>query len=393
MIERVLNRVAAGFGRKELAALLAAVLAAQVSAALAAEAKQAGLPQFIEANFPLWNANHDGVLRREEIDRLMGNRSIQGREAAVLVTIYRQMKKDDDGGENAQRTKAEVLALAGDRDFQKAVDAATKKLDSLDRRLFAPGDPDLLSFHQGHVGDCFLLAAIAADVHRDPTAVRLMIHTASNGGFKVAFRDGSLINVPALTDAELLLGSKMDGNHGIWLGVLEKAYGIIRERISAEKTGEPVDPKAAPPEEVISGGRPGPIISLLTGHEAKGVRNEHGPHKNGKGMSNEQLHELLMQLTRDRRLMCTAVSRDAKHPPGIAGHHVYAVFGYDAAKREVILFNPWGQTFQPQGEPGPTHGYPVSHGVFNVPLGDFREIFNGIVYETTTPVHSAAVKK
>ncbi len=100
-----------------------------------------------------------------------------------------------------------------------------------------------------------------------------------------------------------------------------------------------------------------------------------------------------MRLTRDQRLVCTGVPRDAKRPPGIAGGHVYAVFGYDAASRELTIFNPWGQTFKPEGEPGPQHGYPVSHGVFNVPLGDFRAIFGGIVYETTTPVHNALAGK
>ncbi len=259
MVGRVLSGAAAGFGRRGFALLLAVMLAAHASTAVAANAKQVDLREFVEAHFPRWTGNHGDLLEREQIDRLMGNRSVEGREAAVLVTIYRHMKKEEDGGDHARLTKEELLALAGDRDFQKAVGAASRKLETIDRRLFAAGDPDLQSFHQGRVGDCFLLAAIAAAVHRDPLAIRQMIHGANNEGFKVAFGDGSVIHVPGLTDAELLLGARMDGTHGIWLAVLEKSYDIIRERNSTEKTGDPLDPKAVPPEEVIGGGAPAPL--------------------------------------------------------------------------------------------------------------------------------------
>ena len=85
------------------------------------------------------------------------------------------------------------------------------------------------------MGDCYLLGPIAGAVHLAPQAIRDMIHPARNEGFEVAFGNGEKIRVPALTDAELLLGAKMDASHGIWLAVLEKAYGIIRARDRAKR--------------------------------------------------------------------------------------------------------------------------------------------------------------
>ena len=51
------------------------------------------------------------------------------------------------------------------------------------------------------------LSAIAAQVHRNPKAIREMIHPEVTGGFRVVFGDGQKIEVAPLTDGELLLGS------------------------------------------------------------------------------------------------------------------------------------------------------------------------------------------
>jgi hypothetical protein len=340
---------------------------------------------FIEAQFPQWNGNHDGILDLQAINKQIENQSVRGLEAAVIVTIFRQIFESGKS-DRSSVTRQELLASAADSEFQKAVHGASRKLETLDRHLFLATDPNLLSFHQGRVGDCYLLATIAAAVHRNPQAIRDMIRPEKNDAFEVIFADGQKIHVPALTDAELLLGARMDDAHGIWLAVLEKAYGIIREHKKTEKTGEPLDPKENAPEELIGGGRAAPIISLLTGHETDSASNTQKAHKKNNLLTNQQFHELLVKLNKDRRLICTGVPRDGKRPPGIAGGHVYAVIGYDSTRRQLTIFNPWGQKFEPKGDPGPVNGYPTIHGTFNVPLEEFRAIFGGIVYETTKPL-------
>ena len=101
-----------------------------------------------------------------------------------------------------------VLKLAKDRDFEKAVESTIKQLETIDRDLFLPTDPDLATFHQGRLGDCYLLSTLAANAHRRPQVIRSMIHPEVTGGFQVEFGNGQRIKVATLTDCELLVGAQ-----------------------------------------------------------------------------------------------------------------------------------------------------------------------------------------
>ena len=248
----------------------------------------ASLVQLVESRFPHWDSNSDGLLDVGEINRQIASPSIHGTEAAILVAIFRGPLQK---GDRSSVTRQEILAVARDRGFQKGVEKSSAKLATLERDLLLPDDPNLLSFHQGRIGDCYLLAGIAAAVHRNPQTIRDMIHPAKAGGFDVAFGDGRKVHVSPVTDAELLLGARMDDTHGIWLAVLEKAWGIIRERKKTNTTGVRLDPKEAVPEETIGGGRSGTITSLLTGHEVERVNNPGGANRKGPLLSIQELHE------------------------------------------------------------------------------------------------------
>jgi hypothetical protein len=54
----------------------------------------------------------------------------------------------------------------------------------------------------------------------------------------------------------------------------------------------------------------------------------------------------------------------------------------------VMVFNPWGNHIKPSGPPGLANGYPTDHGVFEVPLAEFVQLFSGFTYETETPVEA-----
>jgi hypothetical protein len=368
-------------GARWLLVFLAWALVANPAVGLAATKKEAArqeqeadLRQLIDQHFAEWDANRDGVVDLSEVNKKIENRHVRGAEAALLVAIYRQLSGK---GNQPHATRAELFALAGERGFQRAFETATKKLQTVDRHLFLPADPDLTSFHQGRLSDCFLLSTIAAAVHRNPQTIRDMIHPAKNDGFDVAFGDGRKVHVAAITDAELLLGARTDGTHGIWLTVLEKAYGIIREREQIKKNGRPADPKAVVPHELLStGGNTGPVISLLTGHEAGWASLKDKP------MAEQQLHQLLADVTRKRRLACCGTAKAVKLPPGVNEGHAYAVFGYDGARRHVKVFNPHGNEFTPKGPPGLANGFATTHGVFTLSLDEFRKVFKGLHYET-----------
>jgi hypothetical protein len=98
-------------------AVVLAGLPAQKTAC-AQQEKTGTLIPFVEKHFPRWDHNHDGVLELEEVDREIENRSVHGREAAVIVQIRRHLTAKD----NPPRlSRAELLALARERAFEKPV--------------------------------------------------------------------------------------------------------------------------------------------------------------------------------------------------------------------------------------------------------------------------------
>ena len=145
------------------------------------------LGQFIEEHFQRWDGNRDGVLDRERNRPTDGKPVCPGApRAAVLVTIYRQIRKGETNGELSHLTKEELLTSAGDRDFQREVNrglAGSSKRLTGGRSL--PATQTFPRSIKAGWGDCYLLAAIAAAVHRDPQADRNMIHPAKNDGFNV----------------------------------------------------------------------------------------------------------------------------------------------------------------------------------------------------------------
>ena len=329
------------------------------------------LAQLVEGHFARWDKNHNDALDLSEVDRLIEDHSVQGRLAALVVSLRSHVTKK---GNKPSLPHQELLRLVVERDFIKTVEQAARHLHAIDRDLFLPTDPDLANFHQGKLNDCYLLATIAAQVHRNPQAIREMIQPEVTGGLKVVFGDGQRIAVPPLTDSELLLGAKLDSRHGSWLAVLEKAYGIIRQHErtkdgdSAGHTAETV------PFETLNFGYASAIISLLTGRRSDTLRL-------GKSSHADQVHNLLVDLIAKKRLACAGTSRD-KAPPGIVTHHYYAILGYDVHLRQVKVFNPWGNHFTPGGSPGTNHGYVTQNGLFTVPLDQFERVFSAIVYET-----------
>ena len=268
-----------------------------------------------------------------------------------------------------------MLKLLEEHNFVKSVEQTSHRLETINRELFLPTDPDLTTFQQGRLGDCYLLSVIAALLHRSPNVIREMIHPEVTGGFQVVFGDGQKIQVAPLTDSELLLGAKLDNRHGSWLAVLEKAYGIIRKR-DREKEAKRVAPASSTvPVETLDSGDPGVIISLMTGHHAESLRL-------GKAADANQVHNLLTEMAKGKRLMCASANNKEKPPPGMVNRHIYAILGYDAKKRQLTIFNPWGNSFNPKGPPGLENGYATKSGEFTVPLDQFEKVFSVVVYET-----------
>ncbi|HEY3761812.1 MAG TPA: C2 family cysteine protease [Verrucomicrobiae bacterium] len=347
--------------------------------------ENASFRQLFSSLFLEWDSNHDGVLDLKELNAVIEDPNVRGSDAAVAVVLHRRLQIDDEAQTNIL-TLQETLSLAENPQIQKNISGKAWHIIAIDHALFAPGDPNLQTFHQGGIGDCYLLAVIGAFVFQHPEAVRQMIHEQNDGTYQIQFGSGRQVIVDPATDSELIMGASEGHNHGVWLSILEKAYAQIALQAKEKKTGEDIQPGDDVPTDFIGhGGYYAPVIVLLSGHKASGVsfaRWLRQDPQNGL----ERANEMLSKLSSEHKLMATNIGGTKTLPKGLIHGHVYGVLGYNTVTRQVTMFNPWGNHFKPAGPPGLAYGYPTDHGIFAMPLDEFVQVYGGLTYETDTPV-------
>ncbi len=228
--------------------------------------------------------------------------------------------------------------------------------------LFADGlnsvRPDAI--RQGGIGDCYFESALAAVAVANPKIIKDMIKENKDGSFTVTFPGANkeAITVSKPTEAELGLYNG-GSSHGLWAAVLEKAYGQYRDNHAWIGS-------YTPQEASDGGGRPEPVIELLTGKDAswksvsdqKSVaRDLENAFKTGKAVTADiyrdpwDLIGLGKTETNDKFYKGHAYSITAFKPDGKGGG-------------VVTIRNPWG------GEHGSTSG------TIDVPLDKFMKNFS-----------------
>jgi hypothetical protein len=350
---------------------------------------------------------------------------VTGAAAAAIAAIKRVVRSNSyevppltlDGLTKAQRTRAAAPkadaptpASAGDADradsgetrpaagapkrapnFAASFRSGLSRIQTTPRVLFADDTPDLDACRQGPIGDCWLLASVGAFVHRDPKALQELV-TATKDGFRVRFADGQSVDVAPLTDAELAL-SGTTGDEGLWLPVVEKAMGQLRQLQNPQKH------TADTASDALAGGSTATVLRMLTGktterlafHKKVPATKTPPPKPPAAEPADTvealatKAHDALAAAFADKRLV-TCSTNTAAHPPGIAGKHAYAVLGYDAAAQVVTVWNPHGRSRKVDGEPGLHHGYATTKGVFALPLREFVQAFSSMAWETSTPL-------
>lgn len=360
--------------------------------------KESAFAHIVEAHFASWDKNRDGTLSAVEVTALVKDPRITGDEAAAIAAIHAYFR----GNKHATGVKKDFLLKPGAetaeerRDkqskgahFESHFGAFRRHIAKAPRDIFATKEaPSLEGFHQGNLGDCFLLASIAAAINADAAAVRRMFQVRSDGSCEVVFYSGHRVHTPKLTDAEIALSSSA-GEQGVWLNVIEKAFGEIKLEVRHSR-------KPASSEmdlDIISrGGFPSEAIQVLCGTQAKTVSIRHGKGEHPPAAADvpklqAELHAYLSQALPRKFLFCcsTASGDKGKYPPGIVTDHAYAIVGYDPRRQVVTVMNPWGNHFEPKGDAGMMHGYATKGGKFDVPLRDFIAIFESVSYQTALP--------
>ncbi len=377
------NRIFRGFPEGRWIALVLGLLSGSNVPAIAADPPLPAFSAQVEANFKEWDLNADGTLSFDETSRLVPNTKVRDTAAAALAAVHLAQRMDQ--WQRVGFSRENLVAAPGgvlDRrpPFSRYYDVGLKHIRATDRVLFADDAPSLPTIRQGLLGDCYFVATLGALIQRNPKDVRRLIQSQSDGSFLVRFLNGEEVRVPFLTDAEIALGS-FAGGQGLWLNVLEKAYG---ELIQRSRTRRGIREDAI--DAVGDGGRPTLAMTLFTGCDSGLLRfRPDDPLAVPSDLRVEGFlpltHELL-NTNRQRRLLTCCATTQGDVPPGMIKQHLYAVLDYDPTRYVVQLWNPWGNSFEPKGTPGRSSGYATRHGRFSVPLADFIRIFYAVIYET-----------
>jgi hypothetical protein len=185
------------------------------------------------------------------------------------------------------------------------------------------------------------------------------------------------VRVTPPTDAELALTSSSESD-GIWVNVYEKAAGEAHNDLKSDDKRQ-----ATGLDALAKGGSAGTQLAFITGHEMQRFSCKFAKDKD---LTEEQVETRLNELratlitaVRERRLMTCGTLKTKI--PSITPNHAYAVLGYDGAKDLIKLWNPHGDTTTIDGLPSPLKGYPMTDGIFEMPLTVFVKEFAGLAFE------------
>ncbi len=367
-------------------------------------------------SFTSWDADRNGTLSPEEIDKLVVDPKYKGEQAAALAAMKLTVRSNkikppeltrdfvgnhskDPAGEALPSelkpdpksdVKPEVKAARPPSSLERRYQSALRKIKAAERpELFLDSTPDIDKCRQGPLGDCFFVAGVGAFVHRDSQAVKRMIRQVSvpGGGvqYHVDFPAGQDITIPPLTDTQFALTSST-GDDGIWLQVLEQAYGAVRNKAKPEgkQTAEASD-------AIARGGSLGTTLKVLTGHAIDRTKLRANADKDAELVTKVKTN--LAAAMKENRLAGASTGTTLPLPPGVNGKHAYAILGFDEASGVIEVWNPHGNTFKPKGDAGLERGYETKAGIFKVPAAEFVKIFDSMVIETSKPAEAATSSK
>ena len=358
----------------------------------------------VNQSFRLWDSNGDGQLSPEEIDAAIVNPAFHDEAAAAIAAIKLVVRggkytlppitqaylvgsplREKGAGNDLTNNVTELLDSSNPPKpaghppaFQPRYRNLLTRLHKISRDLFPQTLPALDACHQGPLGDCYLISVIGGMVARDPAAVAGMFQQHKDGVTTVTFGNHHRVEVPPLTDAEIAISSSA-GTNGLWLTILENAYG--KDRGAARFTADAETPDT---DAIAHGGSCGFVINQLDGFKTKlySLQLKPGLHHTAQFPTNLMVD---LKLALQSHLLAAAATPTNALPPGINGKHAYASLAYQTNTDIVHLWNPHGNNFKPKGPDGLKNGYTTKAGQFDIPLTDLLAIYRGVTIETATP--------
>lgn len=322
----------------------------------------------------------DGILNQNEINAGVKDKAYTGDDAAILAVL--KLYEKDVTREQIQ--DPETLKLLYEN--------AKRFYDQRDKRvateLFPNGvNPD--DIVQGAVGDCYFLSAISsvANTQNGKNIISDMIQESTNANgdrtYKVTFHDPNepskliTMEVAPPTEGEMQVYAK--GKNGMWVSVLEKAFGEYGRTHVAEglifKSGAPEETTArtnagVPSNETATGVmQSNYVFRMLTGGEpgklefARDAKSVFGNEDTDKVAAD--VHNALTDLVNNGTPITAGIYDDSKLPEvakaiqdrtpmggtssELQSNHEYSVVGYNPGTKTVTLRNPYGDTSKKNG--------------------------------------------
>ena len=315
----------------------------------------------VARNWSAWSGGKS-ELARADLVALIARPEFRGEDAAALAALERYTVK---GG---PVTREAAMAL-DDPKTLKRYRTGVATLRGARRVLFVPCAPDFSRLQQGPAGDCYFVSGAGWIARYRPEVIRKAIATLPDGRYQVTFPNGDAAVVTSPTDAELAVNDSASTlQDGLWMPVLEKATGVIMARHGG-RSADIADPTVA----IDVPGGPKPVVERFTGRAAS-------THPLGARAHRGKVRQALVKM-HERRLMAEVLLLHRPAARSIPWDHVYAVLDFDPAADVVVLWNPWGTDFHPQGASGPENGYERVHGVFRIPFDQFVTFFTFLAIE------------
>src|SRR4051812_19653832 len=154
-----------------------------------------GFSDQVAAHFDRWDRDGDGSLSFAETGALVPDASIRDEAAAALAAIH--LAQRIDRWERLPFSRATLTAPpvqigedTGRPPFEAYYRVSLVHIRATGRALFPDGGPTGIAFHQGLLGDCYLVATLGALVQRSPDAPARIVREGRDGGYEVRFPDG-----------------------------------------------------------------------------------------------------------------------------------------------------------------------------------------------------------
>jgi hypothetical protein len=254
---------------------------------------------------------------------ISGNRWYQGAQIGSLVGNYSVTQMEQLIGK---------WFLGQDRPIAKSADnSSTYSYRYVSGSLFK-NDIQYQDIRQGNVGNCYLLAALAATALRSPETIREMFTDNGDGTFTVRFYNNGVadyVTVDRYIPTQLLGAFPFadtasfynDSQNELWVLLAEKAYAQLNELGWTGQDG-------TNSYQGISAGTDRSTLQQITGRAVSPPFTTYSTDAMLKALNAGQLVCL------DSKVSGTVAN--------IVPNHVYTVVGYDEINKKTTLFNPFG---------------------------------------------------